>query len=304
MKGGSLNIGIIGFGEVAQTFAGTLVAGSARVSIYARSLSVRKRAARIPDIALAESIAELARDSDIVLSAVTGGSALTVAACAAPHMRDNAFYVDLTAGSADDMRKAVSLFPGNGRLYIDVAIVGAVSIHGHRVPMIAAGPAAESLAAILTPLGFVIRVLPGAEIGAASHLKLLRSVLTKGLEAVIVECFLAAESLGLRDQLLATLEDLDASGMSRLIDMFLRTHQTSAVRRLREMEDAKRQLDLLDLPQIVMPAILERLRRTAVISPEAANAASPMTAIESLESLLKAEMGAIGDGKASIRPAL
>jgi 3-hydroxyisobutyrate dehydrogenase-like beta-hydroxyacid dehydrogenase len=101
---------------------------------------------------------------------------------------------------------------------------------------------AKDFAATMNALGFAVSAREGSAVGDASSLKLLRSLFAKGLDALVVESMLAAEALGLRQDLVELLSDFDQRPMCDHIDMYLRTHPTNAARRLVEMELAEAQL--------------------------------------------------------------
>jgi 3-hydroxyisobutyrate dehydrogenase len=255
---------VIGAGEVGSTFAAELRKAGASVTICVRPHSASYASARATGASVVNDIERAVAAADVVLVAVPGAHLVEVGSRAAKALSPHALFVDLTAASPDDISRTKAMLVDGDR-FIDVAILGAVSLHGAKVPMIAAGQASKELASILNPMGFRVRVLENAIAGDATTLKLLRSVLTKGLEAVIIECFLAAEATGLRPLLMDNLGDLDETKVSDIINMFLKTHTSAAERRLHEMRAAKRQLDRLGLPQFIVPAILARFQHTVDI---------------------------------------
>jgi hypothetical protein len=118
-------------------------------------------------------------DAEVVLLAVTSESLLDVVRALAPHLKPEALLADLTASSADATRAAAAAVAGGSDSFVDVAVMGAVSLHGIRTPLLAAGPAAPRFAGIMNALGFNVEPWPGSTVGDASDLKLLRSVFTK-----------------------------------------------------------------------------------------------------------------------------
>ena len=58
--------------------------------------------------------------------------------------------------------------------------------HGHKVPMLLAGTAAAQLVDLLKPLGMQVEAV-GDKIGQASSIKMFRSVIIKGMEALMLE---------------------------------------------------------------------------------------------------------------------
>ncbi|MDP3253546.1 MAG: DUF1932 domain-containing protein [Hydrogenophaga sp.] len=292
----SLRITIAGFGEVGRIYARALLAQGLQPCLYhpAPRESAHRQAAEI-GLSVCSSAAEAFTDCDLVLNVAPGTQALSVAGAAAPHLKAaGALFADLSSGAPADLRVAAGLFEAVG--YVDVAIMGAVSIHGHRTPLLASGTFASALASLLLPLGFVVDVLPDSQPGDATALKLVRSVLTKGMDGVITECLLVAEALGLRQTLLANIGDLDRSTLSELIAMFIRTHAPHAQRRLHEVEAVEATLKNLGLKLIITPAVRERYQRTVQLM--GANAQLPEGATgddmfdKVLPWMLQAERGA------------
>ncbi|PZO18666.1 MAG: 6-phosphogluconate dehydrogenase [Burkholderiales bacterium] len=259
------NITIAGFGDVGQVYAQALLEQGVQLRLYHPAPGTRtlQAAARF-GLRLHTEPAEAFADCDLVLNLAPGPQALPVASAAAPHLKTpGALFADLSSAAPDDMRTAAGLFEGSG--YVDAAIMGAVSIHGHRTPLLASGAGAASLAERLSPLGFVVDVLPESRPGDATALKLVRSVLTKGMDGVITECLLVAEALGLRQTLLANIGDLDRSTLTELMAMFIRTHAPHAQRRLHEMETVEATLKDLGVPLIVTSAVRQRFARTVAL---------------------------------------
>lgn len=255
------HITLTGFGEVGQAYALALRAQGADVLLFhpAPGANTRAAAARL-GVEIVADAARAYRDCELVLSVVPGMQSLAAAQLAAPLLKPGALFVDLSSAAPQTLREAAGLFAAEA--YVDVAIMGAVSIHGHRTPLLASGPGAVRFRQMTQPFGFSVDVLTDSRPGDATALKLVRSVLTKGFDAVVIECLLVAESLGLRQQLLAQIGDLDASPMSELIAMFLRTHAPAATRRLHEIEAIEETLRGLDVPLIVTPAARRRYARS------------------------------------------
>ncbi len=255
---------IVGFGDVGQAYAKALLGQGVAVRIHHPAPGVRAlEAARAMGMVIETDPARAFARCALALNVAPGLKALPVARAAAPHMPAGSLFADLSSAAPPDLRTAASLFVHCH--YVDVAIMGAVSIHGHHTPLLASGPGAPRLAAALAPLGFVVQVLADSQPGDATALKLVRSVLTKGMDAVITECLLLAQALGLRETLLSNIGDLDNSSLSELIAMFIRTHAPHAQRRLHEMETVEDMLKDLGVPLIVTPAVRARYARTVAM---------------------------------------
>lgn len=264
IPGSTLHVAIAGFGDVGQAYARALREQGLRVSLYHPAPRERARqAAQAMGLSIHSEPAAAFATADLVLNVAPGTQALAVARAAAPEMKAGALFADLSSAAPADLREAATLFPQAA--YVDAAIMGAVSIHAHRTPLLASGEHAPRLQALLTPFGFVIEALPDSQPGDATALKLVRSVLTKGMDGVITECLLVAEALGMRRVLLSHIGDLDRSTLSELIAMFIRTHAPHAQRRLHEMQTVEDTLGTLGVPLIVTPAIRHRFARTVAL---------------------------------------
>lgn len=249
---------LIGYGEVGQVFTTQLSRADVHLSVVDPA-----RAGTVVDGVIIDTTPPSSfEDYDIILAAVPSSSSLAVARLSAE--RPGAFvYADLSSSSRSLMREAAAFFDGCAARFADCAIMGAVSLHGARTPVIASGPGAAEAAAIMNNLGFQVTPLPVSEAGDASALKLLRSILTKGLEAVTVECFVAARAMGLSDALRDQLRDISETPFTDFLDMLVRTHVVHASRRSHEVEAALSQLKEQQVPCTVTQCVLEAFRETA-----------------------------------------
>lgn len=201
-------------------------------------------------------------EAEVVISAVFGSAALDVATAAMPHLRTGALYIDMTTADPEDMRRAQALASQAGHHFIDVAITGAVNLHGARTPLLCAGTHAPQVAELFRTLGAPIQVV-GTQPGDAASLKLLRSIFTKGLEALSVECLLTAERQGLRAQLHDILGDIDQTSLKLLMESMVQTHIEHSARRQKEVAEAQRQMQQVGIRPLVLPAVEALFQRTA-----------------------------------------
>src|SRR5688500_3858520 len=102
----------------------------------------------------------------------------------------------MTTASADDKRACAARLSEQGIAYVDVVIMGSVSSTGARTALLAAGDRANTVLRDFAVFGAPVKVMSGARAGDAAAVKLLRTILTKGLESLAVECFMAAEKQG------------------------------------------------------------------------------------------------------------
>jgi 3-hydroxyisobutyrate dehydrogenase len=197
---------------------------------------------------------------DLILAAVPASVAVASAKACAPHLGE-ALYVDLSSSSRENMVAAASEMPA-GR-FVDAAIMGSVAMSGAKTPTLLSGERAPEAAGMLSRLGMNATAMPGSAPGDACAIKLLRSVVTKGLEAVAVEGFLAANRMGLLEALRDNLRDVGRTPFPDFLDAIVRTHVVHAPRRTHEVEAAIEQLRGCGVEPVVSRAVADRFRRTA-----------------------------------------
>jgi 3-hydroxyisobutyrate dehydrogenase len=259
----NLAVSLIGLGEVGASFASGLLARGVDLKVASRVSARAAASAKKLGIDLDHDIADAVRSADIVLLTITGDGLREVVATIAPALREQAILADLTAADPPHVIAAADYLGASRARFVDVAIMGAVSLHGIRTPLLASGEMAKDFAETMNALGFSVSAREGSAVGDASRLKLLRSLFAKGLDALVVESMLAAEALGLRQDLIDLLSDFDQRPLRDHIDMYLRTHPPHAGRRLVEMELAEAQLMSLGLLSLTTRATIDRYRHTA-----------------------------------------
>lgn len=194
-----MDTALIGFGEAGQSFAqGWRQAGFRP----ARAFDLR-------DLAPAQGAtlhgrAEALAGAEVVFCLVTADQALEAARHCAQHLTQGALWFDGNSCAPDTKRRAALVIEAAGARYVDMAIMAPVHPHLHRTPLLISGPAAVEAGAALARLGMVARVV-GKEVGRASSIKMLRSVMVKGMEALYAECFLAARKAGVEAEVIGSL---------------------------------------------------------------------------------------------------
>lgn len=206
-------VALIGFGEVGQTFArGLLARDGVQVAAYdllfdrADVGPDRRAQAQTIGIRAAADAADAARDARVVVSAVTAAAALDVAKAAAGYLRKGQMFLDVNSASPGTKKAAAAHVGAVGADYVEGAVMAAVSGPGLKVPILAGGPAAETAAAILNGLGMNLTPV-ATEYGRASATKLARSIVMKGLEAILVESTAAARHWGVEADVIASLQN-------------------------------------------------------------------------------------------------
>ncbi len=172
--------------------------------------------------------------ADVVVSLVPGSVAVEAAEAAAAHMRRGAVLADLNSITGDMMYAIAAATARHGIATVDGAVLGTFE-SGDRIPVLLAGPEAARVVPVLPEARFLVRVIEG-RVGDASAIKMLRSVVMKGLEALCVECLVAAEVHGVRHELSRAFDDLDGRPFQRTMELLTRTHIVHAGRRLKEVE--------------------------------------------------------------------
>jgi 3-hydroxyisobutyrate dehydrogenase-like beta-hydroxyacid dehydrogenase len=204
-------IGLVGYGEVGRILAEDLRARGATVAAYDVKLG-GPAAAPLADhaarhgVELAHDHADLARRADLVISAVTASQAVPVAQACVPGLAAGTWFLDFNSASPGAKIDAARLVDAAGGRYVEGAVMTSVPPYRIRVPLIAGGPHAATLVPLLNALGFAARV--GSDgLGVASATKMCRSVMIKGLEAMVIESFTTARAYGVEDAVLASLKE-------------------------------------------------------------------------------------------------
>jgi 3-hydroxyisobutyrate dehydrogenase-like beta-hydroxyacid dehydrogenase len=205
-------IGLVGYGEVGRILAEDLrAAGVARLAAYDVKLGgsadrpLREHAAR-HGVELAASHAALAGGADLVVSAVTASQTVPAAEACAPAVGQGAWFLDFNSASPGAKQRAAAAIDGAGGTYVEAAVMTSVPPHRIRVPMLLGGVRAAELQPRLAALGFRAQVASD-RLGVASATKMCRSVMIKGLEAMVIEAFTAARGYGVEADVLASLAE-------------------------------------------------------------------------------------------------
>ncbi len=212
----TLKLGILGFGEAGQSVAtGFKKSATADHPIEIATWDILlpsnekgaplKAAADRIGVRTVGSAAELAASSDIVISLVTTDQSLVAAGQIAKHLPKGILFLDCNSTSPGMKRDVAKTVEAAGGRSVEAAVMDLVPRWQHKVPMLVAGPAAAELIGKLAPFGVQMEAV-GDDIGAASTIKMCRSVFMKGLDAILMECMVAAETAGVTDRIVASLQ--------------------------------------------------------------------------------------------------
>ena len=195
------HLGLIGYGEVGRIFAAGLGAHFASVRVW--DIDLRNPASEVQACA---SMQELAQSCDLLISAVTAANTLAVAQEAAPHLRPGAVFLDLNSASPGTKQLASNVVEAAGAHYVEAGVMTSVPPHGIKVPILLGGPQAQALSLRCNAMGMdTTAVAP--TIGTASAIKMCRSVMIKGLEALVIESYTPARAYGVEAHVLPTLAE-------------------------------------------------------------------------------------------------
>jgi 3-hydroxyisobutyrate dehydrogenase-like beta-hydroxyacid dehydrogenase len=220
------------------------------------------------------SIAAALEDAEIVFSTVTADQALVAARGAMPHLRSRAFFLDCNSCAPNTKRSAADLIASAGGQYVDVAVMAPVHPALHKVPLLLSGPQAEDAQAPLAILGMSAKVT-SSEVGTSSTIKMVRSIMVKGLEALFVECVLAGCKAGVDDEVLDSLEDTyPGFEWKRRAAYMLERVMTHGVRRAAELREVALTVDQLGLSGSMARAACDWQRRIGELQLDAAEADS------------------------------
>jgi len=260
-----LRVALIGYGEVGRVLGCALRDhGLASLSTFDRLFddptrrdAMRQRA-RDDGVLPAATAATAVADADLVICAVTADQTTIAARSVVAGLRAGAFYVDVNSASPQTKCDCAALIDAAGGRYVEMAVMTSVPPYGIRVPMLSGGPHAAAAAPLLATLGF--RVEPASdELGVASAIKMCRSVIVKGMEAIVIESFLTARRYGVERQVLASLaETFPGLDWEKSGDYFFQRVVAHGRRRAEEMRESAATVREAGLEPFMASAIADR----------------------------------------------
>ncbi|BEP43288.1 DUF1932 domain-containing protein [Variovorax sp. V15] len=209
-----ITLGLIGHGEVGGIFGRGLLGKDGVDAVWAWDLrfaeaatgEAARAAAERDGLRVAGSMQELCSHADLLISAVTASSTLAVAEEAARHARAGSRLLDLNSASPGTKQRAATALEAVGVAYVEAGVMTSVPPYGIRVPMLLGGAHAEAFAAALSGWGMDVRAVSD-RLGIASAIKMSRSIMIKGLEALVIESYATARRYGVEEHVLPTLRE-------------------------------------------------------------------------------------------------
>jgi 3-hydroxyisobutyrate dehydrogenase-like beta-hydroxyacid dehydrogenase len=263
-------VSFIGFGEAGQAIAaGLRDAGIERVVawdiLFPENAGAHLKAAgEAIGARMASSAGDAVHEADIIISAVTAASSVDAALSVVPHLTKNPYYLDINSVSPGRKQETAKLLNERAR-YVDVAVIAAIYPARHRTPLLLSGPHAEEISPLLHELDMQFSVV-GPETGSAAAIKMIRSVMIKGIEALTLECFLAATRAGVLEEVTASLKNnYPMLDWSKIADYNLERMASHGERRAAEMEESAATLRELGLDPLMVDSTVRRQREMGTL---------------------------------------
>ncbi len=259
-------IAFIGFGEAGPAIAsGLTAAGIDDIVAFdilqlaagqAGEIAARAEAA---GARLAASHADAVRGRDVVVSTVTCVDAVGAAEDAAPHMHPGQIYLDVNSVAPETKARVGSALTASGADFVEASIMSPIHPKRHAAPMLLSGPAAPRLIALMAPFGMEMEDM-GPEYGRAAATKMFRSIVFKGLEAILQECVVAAGRYGVAEKVLQSIgANYPALDWEKLASYFIGRSVMHGKRRAHEMEEVAVTLRAMGIEPYMAEAAAKRI---------------------------------------------
>lgn len=205
-------LGMVGYGEVGKIITSGLKSQMQSVHAWdlkfvdATTQSAELAHAATAGIDACDSMKALCKSSNFIVSAVTASQTLAVAQTAAQHIQAGSVFLDLNSASPGTKQQAAKLIEAAGAHYVEAGVMTSIPPYGICVPMLLGGPLAAEIAPRLLAFGMDTKAV-SADIGTASAIKMCRSVMIKGLEALVIESYATARKYGVENHVIPTLAE-------------------------------------------------------------------------------------------------
>ena len=260
-------LGFVGFGEASFHLAkGLREAGVKRtvaydIHMHTPRLGEKIQArARETGTALVEFSAALAASTDVIISAVTADQAIDAAKQTEPYLTARHTYADLNSVSPRTKQRVAEIAARSGAQFVEIAVMGPIPPQQHKTPMLIGGAAAPQFREMFAPFGMQMDIVATDQVGRAAAVKMFRSVIYKGLEALIFECVLGASRYGAEPRVFESLaESLPGVDWKKLADYMVGRVVVHGERRAREMDEVAQTLEELGIEPIMAAATARRM---------------------------------------------
>ena len=254
-----LSVGFLGFGEAGSSIAkGLRSTGLTRVFAFDIDPNKVRPQSEATGTPLLTSNRELADSAQVIFSTVTCARAKEAAEQTVSFLTPNHIYADLNSVSPA-LKQAIELIVvRSGAGFVEAAVMSPVPPHGQRAPMLLGGNAAKAFTELMTPFGMRLEVI-SENVGVAAATKMFRSIIVKGLEALMLECVLAAAPYGADKRVFSSLgESFPGIDWERLANYMISRVVIHGERRAREMEEVAETLQSLGIEPMMAEAAARR----------------------------------------------
>ncbi len=261
-----MNIGFIGYGEAAfnislglgQEGLSGIRATDAMMDHPVMGVQVRDRAGQA-GVALVSSAAEVAQWADVLFAAVPSSFTLDVCREVKDCLCPGQLYIDVSASTPATKEAIWDLIGGTGVLFVDAAMLGSLPKDKHRVPITASGNGASKFREVMAPHGMEI-TLAGEKAGAASAIKLVRSIFMKGIASLMIEMLQAADAYGVSDEVVSSIsKSMDGIPFTSHLDRLVTGSALHCTRRAAELKGSIAMLSEAELSPEMTTAAKHRL---------------------------------------------
>lgn len=263
--GVQFRLGLVGYGEIGSTLgAGLRKAGLDAIHCYDKYAfdgpysGLIQRRAEEAGVTLVRSNQELADAADVIVSVTPGSVSLESAATFAPCLTSRHTFVDFASATPKIKVGVAQRLMATGALIGDASIEGTPK-NGYAMPILSSGPAGERVRDLLNPWGMRVEFV-GGELGRASGIKILRSVLIKGIEALTDEMLLAARHYGIDEIVLASASKTLARPWMDTVESLIPSGIIHAKRRAEELEMSAEAVADAGIEPVMARAVAARLR--------------------------------------------
>jgi 3-hydroxyisobutyrate dehydrogenase-like beta-hydroxyacid dehydrogenase len=255
-----VTIGIIGFGEVGQAFVNGLLENKNKVYVYDILLEksesdIEEKIRKLGAIPV-NQIEELAYCSEIVFSLVNSSSSIHVAKEISNNIKHKIIFIDFTTSTPQNKLESEHLISSKGGLYVDAAIMGTVATEQYKVPLLLSGEHANLAQKYLADFGLNCQAIRHP-VGAASSIKLLRSIFMKGIEALLLETMITAKNYGVNEEVMDSIsKTLNNNDFVHFGNALITTHMIHKNRRYKEVLDSLKLIKDANLQSYVTDGIM------------------------------------------------
>ena len=254
------SVAMIGFGEAGSAFAEGWGQRSPIAAVYDKQLDASDAGLAMQNkidaanLSSSPNASEAVQNKDVVFSFVTADQALAATQSAVKTLKPNALYFDCNSCAPDTKRQSAQLVEAAGARYVDVAIMAPVHPALHKTKVHISGPHTEAAEAVMKALDMKVTILEG-DVGTASATKMVRSIMMKGLEALMLECVLAGREAGVDELVLDSLEQTYPDfGWKERAHYNLERVMVHGKRRAAEMREVATTVEQLGLPNVMSTA--------------------------------------------------